>query len=197
MMSWLPARRMPPRRIRTMLISAVGAALLALPLAAGPVGATVVLRDHYSDDYAFSFDDCGFWVDVSGHDQGMAQLRVGKGEFASAFFLHDNYSFVETWTNRDTGDFITVSGNGLTHETKATHVSGTIYEFTSIDAGQPFVVRDSDGNLILRDRGVIRQVIQFDTLGDDVPGGAFIADVSFSAHGPHPGLDFDICGALG
>jgi len=53
------------------------------------------------------------------------------------------------------------------------------------------------GNLILRDRGVIRQVIQFDTLGDDVPGGAFVADVSFSAHGPHPGLDFDVCGALG
>jgi len=122
---------------------------------------------------------------------------VGKGEFASAFFLHDNYAFMETWTNRDTGDFLTVSGNGLTHETKATHVSGTIYEFTSIDAGQPFVVRDSDGNLILRDRGVIRQVIQFDTLGDDVPGDAFVADMSFSAHGPHPGLDFDVCGALG
>ena len=64
------------------------------------------------------------------------------------------------------------------HETKATHVSGTIFEFTSVNAGQPFVVRDSDGNLILRDRGVIRQVIQVDTLGDVVPGGAFVADVS-------------------
>jgi len=40
-------------------------------------------------------------------------------------------------------------------------------------------------------------VIQFDTLGDDVPGDAFVADMSFSAHGPHPGLDFDVCGALG
>jgi hypothetical protein len=179
------------------LISAAGAALLALPLAAGPVGATVILRDHYSDDYAFSFDDCGFWIDVSGHDQGIARLRVGKGEFATAFFLQDNYQFLETWTRRDTGEFVTISGNGLMHETKATHVSGTIFAFTSVNAGQPFVVRDSDGSLILRDRGVIRQVIQFDTLGDDVPGGAFVADVSFSVHGPHPGLAFDLCAALG
>ena len=170
--------------------------LLLLSIAAAPVGATTTGNDRYSDDYAFSFDDCGFWMDVSGHDSGVAHLRVGKGTFASAFFLHDNYQFLETWTRRDTGDFFTVSGNGLSHETKATHVSGTIYEFTSINAGQPFVVHDSDGNLVLRDRGVIRQVIQFDTLGDDVPGGAFIKDVSFSVHGPHPGLDFDACSLL-
>jgi hypothetical protein len=48
----------------------------------------------------------------------------------------------------------------------------------------------------VRDRGVIRQVIEFDTLGDDVPGGAFISDVSFSVSGPHPGLDFDLCSVL-
>jgi hypothetical protein len=48
----------------------------------------------------------------------------------------------------------------------------------------------------MRDRGVIRQVLQFDTLGDDVPGGEFIADVSFVAHGPHPGLEFDPCSLL-
>jgi hypothetical protein len=178
------------------LSSALGAALLALTLAAGPVGATVIMRDHYSDDYAFSFDDCGFWIDVSGHDEGIAQLRVGKGDLATAFFLHDNYSFLETWTRRDTGDFFTLGGNGLFQETKATPVSGTIFEFTSINAGQPFVLRDSDGILIMRDRGVIRQVIQFDTLGDDMPGGEFIKDVSFSVSGPHPGLDVDLCTIL-
>jgi hypothetical protein len=184
------------RRIRRPLIFAVGAALLALPLATGPVGATVILREHYSDDYAFSVNDCGFWIDVSGHAEGNAQIRVGKGDRTSAFFLHDNYAFRETSTRRDTGDFFTIGGNGLFQETKATQVSGTIFEFTSINAGQPFVVWDSDGNLILRDRGVIRQVIQFDTLGDDDPGGEFVADVSFSVHGPHPGLDFDPCSML-
>lgn len=193
-MAHLP--RMALKRTRRTLVAALGAALLALPLAATPVGATVILRDHYSDDYAFSFDDCGYWIDVTGHAQGVAQIRVGKGTLETAFFLHDNYSFLETWTRRDTGDSFTLGGDGLFQETKATHVSGTIFEFTSINAGQPFLVWDSDGNLIVRDRGVIRQVLQFDTLGDDVPGGAFIADVSFVAHGPHPGLEFDVCSML-
>ncbi|MEA2607022.1 MAG: hypothetical protein QOI00_1779 [Chloroflexota bacterium] len=195
-MARAPRRRTALARLRRTFISAVGAALLALPLAASPVGATVILRDHYSDDYGFSFDDCGFWIDVSGHDQGIAQLRVGKGDLATAFFLHDNYEFLETWTRRDTGDHFTIEGNGLFQETKATPVEGTIFAFTSINAGQPFVVRDSDGNLVGRDRGVIRQVLEFDTLGDDVPGGQFVADVSFSVSGPHPGLDFDPCSML-
>ena len=194
-MAQLSRRRSALRGIRRALISAVGAALIAATTA-GPVGATVVLRDHYSDDYAFSFDDCGFWIDVSGTATGFAQLRVGKGDLATAFFLHDNFSFLETWTRRDTGDSFTLGGNGLFQETRATRVEGTIFEFTSVLAGQPFIVWDSDGNVILRDRGAIMQVLQFDTLGDDVSGGEFVADVSFSVHGPHPGLDFDPCALL-
>ena len=195
-MAHLTRRRVDSHGIRRSLIPALGAALLALSLTAGPVGATVILRDHYSDDYGFSFNDCGYWIDVSGHAEGIAQIRVGTGDLTTAFFLHDNYSFLETWTRRDTGDFFTLGGNGLFQETKATPVEGTIFEFTSINAGQPFIAWDSDGNVIMRDRGVIRQVIQFDTLGDDVPGGEFITNVSFSVHGPHPGLEFDVCAML-
>jgi hypothetical protein len=176
---------------------AAAVALLSVGLAAGPVAATTIGQAQYNDDYGSSFDDCGFWIDVVGHDQGVAHLRVGKGDRATAFFLHDNYAFSETWTRRDTGEFLTVSGNGLTQETKAVHLSGTQFAFTSVNSGQPFVVRASDGTLLSRDRGVIRQVIVFDTLGDDVPGGVFIADVSFSVAGPHPGLAFDPCDALG
>lgn len=192
-MAHLP--RTAARGIRRALISAMGGALLTVTLAA-PVSATVVLREHWSDDYGFSFDDCGFWVDVSGHAEGIAHLRVGKGDLATAFFLHDNFSYLETWTRRDTGDSSTVGGNGLFQETRATRIEGTIFEFRAIVAGQPFTVWDSDGNVILRDRGVVRMSIEFDTLGDDVPGGEFIADVSFSTHGPHPGLEFDPCSLL-
>jgi len=182
--------------IRRGLIPALGGALLALTLAAGPVGASVIQREHYSGDYADSFDDCGFWIDVSGDFEGVVHYRVGKGDLTTAFFVHDNFSFQETWTRRDTGDTFTLGGNGIFQETRATHVEGTIFEFTSIVAGQPFIVRDSDGNVILRDRGVVTQVIQFDTLGDDVPGGAFIADVSFSVSGPHPSFELDLCTLL-
>jgi hypothetical protein len=184
------------RHLRRTLPAAAAGALLALSLAAGPVGATVILRDHYSDDYAFSFDDCGFWIDVDGHDSGTAQIRVGTGDLASAFFLHDNYAFEETWTRRDTGHFLTVSGNGLFQETKAVHLEGSKFAFTSVNAGQPFVVTAEDGT-VTRDRGVVREVIVFDTLGDDVPGGEFVESLSFRVAGPHPGLDFDPCTALG
>lgn len=184
------------RRALRVVPAAVLAAVLSLGVVAGPVGATMYLRDHYTDDYAFSFDDCGFWIDVAGHDSGIALIRTGKGDLASAFFLHDNYEFAETWTRRDTGDSFTLSGNGLFQETKAVHLGGTLYAFTSINAGQPFILRDADGNLLMRDRGVIRQVLVFDTLGDDVPGGEFVADVSFQVAGPHPGLAFDPCSFL-
>lgn len=194
-MAQLRRRRSAWRGIRRAVLSAVGGALIAVTLAS-PVSATVILRDHYSDDYAFSFDDCGFWIDVSGHAEGVAQIRVGKGELRTAFFLHDNFSFLETWTRRDTGESFTLGANGLFQETRATHVEGTIFEFTSVLAGVPLIAWDSDGNVILRDRGVVRQVLQFDTLGDDVPGGEFVAEVSFSVHGPHPGLDFDPCSLL-
>jgi hypothetical protein len=179
------------------LPAAVAAAVLAIGLAAGPVGATVILRDHYADDYGFSFNDCGFWIDVTGHVEGRAQLRVGTGDMATAFFLHDNYEFSETWTNRATGTWLTLSGNGLFQETRATHIEGTLFSFRSINAGQPFVVHDENGALVARDRGVIRQELIFDTLGDDTPGGEFVADVSFEVAGPHPGLEFDFCAALG
>jgi hypothetical protein len=187
----------PSGRRRRTFVAVLTGAMLALTFVAGTANATLYERERYSNDYTFAFDDCGFWVDGAGHNEGIFQIRTGKGNDASAFFAHDNYEFSEVWTRRDTGDYITVSGNGLFQETRATRVSGTIFSFSSINAGQPFVVHDSDGNLVLRDRGVIRETILFDTLGDATPGGEFIEDVSFSVGGPHPGLDFDPCALLG
>jgi hypothetical protein len=183
-------------RARRLTFAVVTGAALALSMVAGPVSATIYSREHYSFDYEFSFTDCGYTMDVVGHREGILQIRTGKGDLASAFFAHDNYQFTEVGTRRDTGDFITLSANGLFQETKATHVSGTIFDFRSINAGQPFTVRDSDGNVVVRDRGVIKEVLRFDTLGDDTPGGEFIEEISFSFAGPHPGLELDLCALL-
>ena len=94
---------------------------------------------------------------------------------------------------QDSGSWI--RGNGLFSEIKATQVSGNIYEFVAIEAGQPFVIEDSAGNVIVRDRGVIRTTALFDTLGDGVPGAEFIEETHLSVHGPHPGFadDFPFC----
>jgi len=168
-------------------------AVLAL-VAASTAAATKYDGGQYAGEDAYSYDDCGFWVDVAVSFSGTFHLRTGKGKDASAFFLHDNYAYREVHTRRDTGETFILRGNGVFQETKATRIEGNVFEFTSINAGQPFVVTDSDGNILVRDRGVIREVLQFDTLGDDTPGGEFVAAISFEWHGPHPGLDFDGCG---
>lgn len=173
---------------------------LAIPLgvmlaisAAGFASATQIEREKYSGEDAFSYDDCGYWIDVEVTFSGTFHIRAGKGDDESAFFAHDNYEYREVHTQRDTGDAFVISGNGVFQETKATRIEGNVFEFTSVNAGQPFRVYDGDGNLVLRDRGVIRETILFDTLGDETPGGTFLASIAFDVHGPHPGIDFDSC----
>jgi hypothetical protein len=85
-----------------------------------------------------------------------------------------------------------VRGHGLFHDIKATHVEGTIYEFVAVEAGQPFAIEDSNGNIVVRDRGVILHTYLFDTLGDGQPGGEFIEETQTTVHGPHPGVDSDV-----
>lgn len=52
-----------------------------------------------------------------------------------------------------------------------THVEGTIFKFTFVETGQAFVVEDSDGGVVARNRGALRVTYLFDTLGDGEPGG--------------------------
>ena len=57
---------------------------------------------------------------------------------------------------------------------------------TTIDAGQPIRIRDMTGQVVSRDRGVIRETFLFDTHGDDTPGGEFGERLSVQVSGPHP-----------
>lgn len=164
-------------------------------VSAAPAMATVVERDRYSFDFSDTYGDCGFEVDVEGAQSGHLRIRAGKGKTDTAFFLRDNYTYTETHTNVDSGAFLTIEGNGVFNEVRATRVEGNVFEFTAVEAGQPFVVYDSDGNLVLRDRGVVRYHVLFDTGGDDVPGGE-VLDISAELRGPHPGFDSDFCGDI-
>jgi hypothetical protein len=177
---------------RKWLIPAL-AVLAVLAFGGGPASATVIEQEHYSGTDSFSFDDCGFTLEGQVEFYGQALLRVDQG--GEAFLVKDKFWYRIVFTNLDTGQSFVQRGNGLFHEIKATQVEGTIYEFVAIEAGQPFVIEDSAGNVVVRDRGVIRHTVLFDTLGDAMPGGEFLENVSDVVHGPHPGFaeDFPFC----
>ena len=177
-------------RTRTLKLAATAAAAAVVAiLAATPAGATVVERGTYTDTYSREYDDCGFRVLRDGTASGHFTVRAGKGKTDTAFFLNDNFSYSETHTNADTGASITVTGNAIWNEIKATRVEGNIFEFTAVEAGQTLRIYDSAGNLVLRDRGSAHYHALFDTGGDDEPGAEFIADLGVDVHGPHPGFD--------
>ena len=177
---------------RRRLAAALGAVAL-LGFGGAPAGATVINREHFSGSESFTIEDCEFPLEGESTFSGQAHLRVDKtGE---AFLQEAAFSFRDVITNPETGRWFVVRGHSQAHEIKATHVEGTVYEFVAIQAGQPYVIEDSAGNVIVRDRGLIRETFLFDTLGDGAPGGVFLESTSFVVHGPHPGLaeDFSYC----
>ena len=179
------------RRLRTW--SLVAFASTALVFGTSVAWATVVEKGFYSFEFTDGYDDCGFEVAVEGSASGHFRVRAGKGKAETFFFASDNYSYSETHTNVETGEFFTLSGNAIFNEIRANRVSGSVFEVTAVEAGQPFVIRDSDGNVVLRDRGSIHHHALFETEGDDVPGGILITELEADVHGPHPGFVTDFC----
>ena len=172
----------------------VVAALALMIVSAVPAQATIIDRDRYDVTIppGVGYDDCGYAVSVEGTVRGRYHIREGKGKTDTAFFLKENVSYSEIHTNLETGDFVRIEGRLLFNEVRATHVAGSVFEFTTILAGQPFVVYDSAGELVLRDRGMAQSTVLFDTEGDDAPGGIEI-DVQTVVRGPQPSTDLDFC----
>lgn len=181
------------RRLLGLLLATAVAGLVAVPAAQG----TIFERFRFVDDpYSFEEEICGIEVQIEGTASGHGLTRTGKGELATAFFGHVNFAYSETWTAAN-GRSVTVTGNANFNEVKAVPLGGNLFRFTAVEAGQPFRLFDSQGNLLLRDRGVIRSSIVFDTLGDATPGGVLIEELEPSIRGPHPGFfDATLCPVL-
>lgn len=182
-------RRLPRRGTSTLTAIAVMSLLLGV---AAPAGATVVERDRVAFEFADTYEDCGFEVAVEGAVSLKLRIRAGTGDNEGAFFLRRNVAYHETHTNVVTGESLTIEGRFVFNEVRATRVDGDVFEFTAIDAGQPFVVTAADGEVLLRDRGLVQSTVLFDTGGDDEPGGELL-DIGFELRGPHPGFDADFC----
>ena len=183
----------PARRLLGVLLAVALSGLAAVPAAQ----ATIFERIKFVDEpYSFEETICGIDVQIEGAVTGAGRIRTGKGKLAEAFFGHLSFEYSETWTAAN-DSFVTVTGNANDIEVKAVPLGGNVFRFTHIQAGQPFRLYDSQGNLVLRDRGVIRFTADFDTLGDHMPGAELIQEFEPSVRGPHPGFfDETLCPVL-
>lgn len=162
--------------------------LVVVALAVPSASATVIDRDRFADAFSEDVvDDCGRALHEDFSGAGRTHARVGKGDLRSAFLVHSTVAFTDTFTNPANGRSFTVSGRLTFQETKAVRVSGTVFRFTSVEAGT-WRLLDSGGDIVLFDRGNIRTTILFDTLGDNTPGGVFVDLISEFVRGPHPGF---------
>ena len=173
------------RTLLGLMLATTVAALAVAPAAQGAIFDRIRFVDF---PYAFEAEICGIAVQIEGTVSGHSTVRTGKGELDTAFFEHTNAAYGETWTATN-GRSVTVTGNVNFNEVKAVPLGGSLSRFTQVEAGQPFRLYDSRGNLLLRDRGAIRFTIVFDTLGDATPGGIVIEELGPSVRGPHPRFD--------
>lgn len=165
---------------------------VALLSVAASAQATVYEKFRFADEWSDTVD-CGFPVDVAGSATGTFVLREGKNKDEGVFPYTSQYRFSETWTNPQNGKWFVIRGNGVVNEVKATRVEGSIFLFQIVDAGQPFIVEDSDGNVVARNSGSVFGSFLFDTEGDDVPGGIYLEFFEPRISGPHPSLDKHPC----
>jgi hypothetical protein len=180
-----------PRRSVAFISIAITAILFA---GARPAAAAApVINDHYSGSDAFTIDECGLTIDVAVTFEGHFMAFEVPGSDGQAYLGHDNFNYREVWTNPDSGEWLVLSGHGLFKEMTAEHVEGDIWRFTAQTAGQPFMIQDSDGNVVLRDRGLLTETALFDTLGDGEVGAEFIEGEITGVHGKFPGLEVDFC----
>lgn len=169
------------------------AGVLSLLLIAGalPAQAEVINHQRFADSSSDDFELCGIPVHSDGEESGFFHQRVGTGDLDSLFFVHINVTTTETITNPANGKFLVIESHEVIQETRAVPVEGTTFQISDVSAGQPFVLRDMTGKIVLHNRGAVRGTILFDTLGDDTPGGVVVEVISVRISGPHPELEMD------
>jgi poly(3-hydroxybutyrate) depolymerase len=163
--------------------------LMVNPAAATAAGGPEVVSDTYGGQNV----ECGYPIDIAGTFTSSALTRIRSPKDPSTFFDHERYSFREVWTNTATGAWFVIRGSSLGADLTAKRIEGNVFEYTSMQAGQPFVVEDSTGRVVSRDRGVIRFRVQWDTGGDTDPAREFVDFLGLELKGPHPGFDTDNC----
>jgi hypothetical protein len=175
-------------RTRWLAAASVLALLSAVP---GTAHAKPFDQGHDSGTFEGVFEECGLTIAEAGEFTVHFIVREVRGSDGQAFLAQDNYEFRAVWTNTANGKWLVVSGQGMFKELTGTHVEGDVWEFTAMDVGQPFLIEDSEGNVVLRERGRITFRALFDTRGDGQPGGELIEEEITGFSGKFPTVSDD------
>jgi dienelactone hydrolase len=152
--------------------------------------AGVVEWTPYSGSAQFTDDSCGYPVAVASTFSGRFGVRTGTGPATSYLFVTDNYSFREVHTDVATGRWFVVRADGQFKNVQARPVGGNLFEVTSRDTGQPMVIEDSTGAVVLRGAGAVTVRFRFDTASGVI---VEFESVTFAGHFP----DESACSAEG
>jgi hypothetical protein len=163
----------------------VAATALSVAVTSPSASATVTDRSRVTTHYTRVAWDCGYPMDVAGvaYDQVSARVDQHTGFTYSS----DNYRGSETWTAAD-GRSFSLSWNGLNKDVKAVPLGGSVYQDTFNQVGQPFVITDSSGTVVSRDRGDVSI-----TLTIDISTGNIVDILGVKIAGPHPSFSQDLC----
>jgi hypothetical protein len=165
-------------------------AVMTIAMASG-AGASLLDHEHYSGTDSYTQQMCGRTFSVVDSFSGQFALRM-KGNQPIPY-LTNNYRFRSV--QRTGGDGFVIEARGIFKDLHITHVRGTIYRFVVIEAGRPFMVRSLDGDLIVKDRGLLKSTFMVDTKGDANLDNDEFVEGSFALlkdAGSHPGFYYDL-----
>jgi hypothetical protein len=157
---------------RTLGLSIALAALLAVTVA-GAADAKLYARGHWSDSGSFTVCD-SYRLDWTnwGHDRLEDATAQTDYQF---FYLTIFNNFHTVITNPDTGAWISEGRATEFKEQDARLLYDDVFSYETVDRGT-YVVQDSDGNTVFRDRGTVVTSYVYDSLGDSQPGGVYLED---------------------
>ena len=180
-------------------LAAAGAVAAAIaPATAAPI----VRYNEVYDPPAEEFEDCGLALQEDAIFRFTGQIKASTPKTAGEYFrVHEHFSRTFVITNTENAKWVRVEDAGVFREGPGTIIEwdnppkgGPVVSYTTKSSGALTTVYNSDGRVLLRDRGSISEAYIFDTGGDGAPGGGeFLGGelVKASGHLPSFALDDD------
>lgn len=151
---------------------------------------------HFSGVLTDSGEECGIPVEYETTISLHILTRPVRGSGGQAYLGKENIRATTVVTNPANDRWFLFERAGTSKEVKATHVEGNIWAFRLQETGVLKLI-DSDGKVVLQDRGRLTRTGYFDTLGDGRPGGKLLFEEFTGLHGKFPLFDDEVaCEAI-